>query len=99
MLRTPQALLRNPELLRTMLQANPQVRQLTEQNPEVGGWVVVVVVVVGGGVIDGVGPLHAQRLPREVGGFWPATGSRRGGRSWVNMPVPCLAACCRWAAC
>lgn len=32
----PQALLRNPELLRSMLQANPSVRQMMESNPEVG---------------------------------------------------------------
>lgn len=32
----PQALLRNPELLRTMMQANPAVRQMMESNPEVG---------------------------------------------------------------
>jgi hypothetical protein len=32
----PQALLRNPELLRSMLQANPAVRQMMESNPEVG---------------------------------------------------------------
>lgn len=30
-----QALLRNPELLRTMMQANPAVRQMMEANPEV----------------------------------------------------------------
>lgn len=30
-----QALLRNPELLRTMMQANPAVRQMMESNPEV----------------------------------------------------------------
>ena len=34
--RPPQALLRNPELLRSMLQANPAVRQMVEANPEVG---------------------------------------------------------------
>ena len=30
-----QAILRNPELMRTMLQANPAVRQMMEANPEV----------------------------------------------------------------
>ncbi|KAL4423598.1 hypothetical protein ABPG77_004638 [Micractinium sp. CCAP 211/92] len=38
MLQSPmtQALLRNPELLRTMMQANPAVRQMMESNPELG---------------------------------------------------------------
>ena len=44
-----QALLRNPELMRTMLQANPAVRQMVEANPEASkqskhaglGWVLL----------------------------------------------------------
>ena len=32
----PQAMLDNPEVLQTMLQGNPQVRQIMEANPEFG---------------------------------------------------------------